>query len=337
MSHISVRLKDEKTTVSVHDFDDVKELFDDGAINRPWAESAVARIEQSEIDGTNNSPEYDPVNVSFSTGVQGRATELVESWETALAEAAEVEDRERATGLVGEVPNEGQGWGIEKYFENLGEARPGQVFQDYLQSQPFSGLSRDAQTYMEGLGDRAMFQYMTSPTLDPPIEEDGVFTPVTGYGDFLERGEQSQQNMQRPGMPSDMFGDIGLPFSRAMAGGEYAGDPIRRFMNPEQMIDRLKGIGGKIMAPVAAGETDVIGEDPRLNFLRERMLGLAPEDQLRMISEPIMAGTTNFPGMREALGRITGRRFARQRRESPETPFLRWWGTQEDPVAAMWT
>lgn len=206
---------------------------------------------------------------------------------------------------------------IKEYYSRQKEAQPEAVFQRYLEDQPYTGLSQTARGYMGGLGERAATQYWTSPTLRGPtfapedtMREDPI-TTTQSFRDFLRKGEVGQ------------------------AGGGMV-DGVRTFMRPGQMLGRLQDIGSRIMAPTeynAAGEVipptrPLTGPE---SFLQERMGISTPEEQRGMVAEPLMAGVSSYPGMREALYRMMGRRIRKQEEDDPGTPFLRWWSQQANP------
>lgn len=189
------------------------------------------------------------------------------------------------------------------WYEYMGEASPGRVYQTLMEEAPYSGLSRAGQQFQQRLGGRAQTQYYTSPN----IREGTTDRPIQTFRDFLERGE---------------LGDIGQPIDRE------AGAPTQ-IMNPTQMLARLRDVGGRIMRPgYEAPDPSMSGFRGGEQFLQERMAGTTDEQQYGFVKEPLLAQTTAFPGMREAMERMMSRRFRQQRKDSPETPFLHWWAKE---------
>jgi hypothetical protein len=198
---------------------------------------------------------------------------------------------------------------MEDWYDFMGERRPGRVYQTLMEEAPYSGLSQAGQQFQQQLGERAQHQYYTSPY----IREGTAAQPIQTFRQFLEEGE---------------LGPLGGTIAGRKGGGQAEGTPMR-IMNPTQMLARLRDVGGRIMRPgYEAPDPSAGGLGGGEQFLQERMAGTTDEEQYGFVKEPLLAQTTAFPGMREAMERMMSRRFRQQRKDSPGTPFMHWWAKE---------
>ena len=307
MPHVSITLIDGDTR-NIHTKEDVYDLYMDYKVDREWAEHAAAEVDR-------NDPAYsaaiaagyrDPYGIGWDT------KELIDTW-TVERDARDVSTDDPVTSISPIVEAEDQdpdpdARDMEGWYKFMGEAKPERVYQTFLEEAPYSGLSRAGQQFQQQLGERARTQYYTSPHIREATRD----TPIQTFGDFLRYGE---------------LGSTGLPRGSATLsalGGREAG--ATQIMNPTQMLDRLKDVGGRIMRPgYDAPDPSPYGEGGGERFLQDRMAGTTPEQQYGFVEEPLLAQTTAFPGMREAVGRMMSRRFRKQQKDTPDIPFLYWW------------